>query len=128
MRRRQLDIQANWFPVAENHRAGRWIRCRIGRIHSRLDGERLVALTTGPRYQLRPTNFWRTEWTFESEDGRVLATLSGRPHLFKQGGVATVTQSAAGLPETPALLLLMWYVRVLIHEEEAAGAVVVACG
>lgn len=85
-----------------------------------------VAFATGPRYSLRPTNFWRTEWTFETEDRHVLVTLSGRPHLFKLGGIATVTQMAAGLTETPVLLLLMWYVRVLIHEEEAAGAVV-AC-
>lgn len=91
-------------------------------------GSGTVAFATGPRYHLRPSNFWRTEWTFEAEDGRVLATLSGRPHLFKQGGIATLTEVAANLAEAPVLLLLMWYVRVLIHEEEATGAVVVACG
>jgi len=85
-------------------------------------GSGSVVFATGARYILRSTNFWRTEWTFETEDGRALATLSGRPHLFKQGGIATVTQ--ADLADTPVLLLLMWYVRVLIYNEEAAGAAI----
>jgi hypothetical protein len=88
------------------------------------NGSGWVAFRAGSRYHLRPTNFWRTEWNFETEDGRVLVTLAGRPHLFKQGGAATVAEPAATLPETPVLLLLMWYVRVLMHEDAAAGAVV----
>jgi hypothetical protein len=86
-----------------------------------------VAFPAGPRYHLRATDFWRTEWAFETEDGRALLTLAGRPHLFKDGGAATIAPPAAGLPETPVLLLLMWYVRVLTHEDASAAAVVAAC-
>ena len=85
-----------------------------------------VVFSSGARFQMRSKNFWRTEWVFESEDGSVLATLAGRPHVFKDGGVATVAQLAAHLPETPVLLLLLWYVRVIMHEESAASAAVVA--
>jgi hypothetical protein len=87
-------------------------------------GSGWVAFRAGVRYQLRSTNFWRTEWAFEAEDGSVLVTLEGRPHLFKQGGVVTVAELAASVAETPVLLLLMWYVRVLMHEDAAAGAAV----
>jgi hypothetical protein len=38
-----------------------------------------------------------------------------------------VTQSAAGLPETPVMLLLIWYLRVPMNEDASAGAVVAAC-
>jgi hypothetical protein len=38
-----------------------------------------------------------------------------------------VTQSAAGLPETPVMLLLIWYLRVPMNDDASAGAVVAAC-
>jgi hypothetical protein len=85
-----------------------------------------VAFAAAQRYQFRPDNFWRTEWVFETEDGKVLTTISGRPHLFKMGGVATVAQSAALLPETPVLLLLTWYVRVLMNADAEAAATMAA--
>jgi hypothetical protein len=38
-----------------------------------------------------------------------------------------VAQSAAGSPETPVMLLLIWYLRILMNADAAAGAAVVAC-
>jgi len=91
-------------------------------------GAGCVVFNSGRRYHLRHTNFWGTEWAFEAEDGTAAITLSGHQGFFKQGGAASVTQSAAGLPETPVMLLLIWYLRVLMNEDASAAAVVVACG
>jgi len=91
-------------------------------------GSGWVVFGSGRRYHLRHTNFWGTEWAFEGEDGRAAIALSGNHGFFKQGGTATVAQFAVGLPETPVLLMLMWYLRVLMNEDASAGAVVVACG
>jgi len=85
-----------------------------------------VEFNWGPSYRLRKKNFWGTEWAFEREDESAAVTLSGLHGVLKQGARATVPPSAAGLPETPVLLLLIWYVRLLLAEDE--GAAVVACG
>ena len=90
-----------------------------------------VVFSSGRRYHLRHTNFWGTQWAFESlpGDGRsAVITLSGNQGFLKQGGAVAVAQSADGLPETPVMLLLIWYLRVLMNEDASAGAVVVACG
>jgi len=91
-------------------------------------GSGWVAFAFGRRYQLTQRNFWATEWAFQAEDGSDAIVLSGPQGLFKAGGNARVAQSAAGLPEAPVLLLLIWYLRVLMNEDAGAGAVVVACG
>ncbi|MGA2590456.1 MAG: hypothetical protein ABSH32_11105 [Bryobacteraceae bacterium] len=90
-------------------------------------GSGSLAFGSGRRYQLRPTNFWHTEWAFQTEDGNPAVTLSGPHGVFKQGGNAGVAQSAAGSPETPVMLLLIWYLRILMNADAAAGAAVVAC-
>jgi hypothetical protein len=91
-------------------------------------GSGWVAFASGRRYQLGHRNFWRTEWAFQAEDGSDAIVLSGPHGLFKAGGTASVAQSAAGMPEAPVMLLLIWYLRVLMNEDAGAGAVVVACG
>jgi hypothetical protein len=53
--------------------------------------------------------------------------LSGPHGIFKQGGHARVAESAATLPETPVMLLLIWYLRVLMNEDATAAAVIAAC-
>lgn len=90
-------------------------------------GRGWLVLNSGRRYQLRPTKFWGTEWAFEAEDGSAAITLSGPHGLFKHGGYARVAPSAAALPETPVMLLLIWYLRILMNEDGAAAAVVIAC-
>jgi hypothetical protein len=91
-------------------------------------GSGWVAFASGRRYQLGQRNFWGTEWVFKTEDGSDTVSLSGPHGLFKAGGTARVAQSATALPETPVLLLLIWYLRVLMNEDAGAAAVVVACG
>jgi hypothetical protein len=91
-------------------------------------GSGWVAFSAGRRYHLRPTNFWATEWAFETADGTPAIIVRGPHGLFKQGGYATVAQTVAGLPEAPVLLLLIWYLRVLMNEDASAvAATVVAC-
>jgi hypothetical protein len=86
-----------------------------------------VTFASGRRYHLRSTNFWATEWAFEAEDGSPTVMLTGPHGVFKQGGHASVTESAAGLPETPVMLLLIWYLRILMNEDASAVAVIAAC-
>jgi len=86
-----------------------------------------VVFNSGRRYQLRPLNFWRSEWAFETEAGTPAITLAGPKGMFKHGGTSQVAREVAALPETPVLLMLMWYVRLLMNEDAAAAAVMVAC-
>jgi hypothetical protein len=90
-------------------------------------GRGWLVFDSGRRYHLRPTNFWATEWAFETEDGSQTVVLSGSHGLFKQGGHARVAESAASLPQTPVMLLLIWYLRILMNEDASAGAVIAAC-
>ena len=90
-------------------------------------GSGWLSFASGGRYHLRSTNFWATEWAFEAEDGSPIVLLTGPHGLFKHGGHASVTESAAALPETPVMLLLIWYLRILMNEDAAAGAVIAAC-
>jgi hypothetical protein len=86
-----------------------------------------LTFTSGRRYHLRSTNFWQTEWAFEADDGTPVIILTGPHGVFKQGGHAKVSESAASLPETPVLLLLIWYLRILMNEDASAVAVIAAC-
>jgi len=72
------------------------------------------------RYRLRPTNFWATQWAFEAEDGNDAVRLSGPHGLFKRSGRAQVTPSGVRLVDTPVLLPLIWYVRMLMNGAFAA--------
>lgn len=85
-----------------------------------------VAFNSGKRFHLRQTNFWGTEWSFEAEAGGAVVTLTAHAGFFKQGGAVRVAESAADLPEMPVLLLLIWYVRLLMHEDASGGAAAAA--
>jgi hypothetical protein len=90
-------------------------------------GQGWLMFNSGRRYHLRSTNFWQTEWAFDAEEGSPAVILTGPHGVFKQGGRATVTESSASLPETPVLLLLIWYLRILMNEDASAVAVIAAC-
>jgi hypothetical protein len=73
---------------------------------------------------LRQTNFWGTEWAFETEEGSVAVVLSGPRGGFKQSGEVRVAESAARSPETPLLLLLIWYLRVLMSDDAVVATLI----
>ena len=86
-----------------------------------------LAFGSGRRYRLRQTNFWATEWAFQGEqDGSPAVTLTGPHNVFKPGGHARVAPSAAESPETPVMLVLIWYLRILMNEDAAAVTATIA--
>ena len=88
-------------------------------------GRGWVVFGSGPRYRLRHTDFWGSQWSFETADGAACHTRR-HSRFLQEGGAAMVSPSAAGLPESPVLLLLIWYVRLLMHADTEGGAVVAA--
>ena len=87
-----------------------------------------VIFASGHRYQLHKTNFWGTSWAFEAPDGTAAVTLSGPSGFLKQSGNVQVAKGMATSPETPVLVMLIWYVRLLMNEDAAAVAVIAATG
>jgi hypothetical protein len=83
-----------------------------------------LTFLSGQRYRLRQTNFWGTEWAFETEDGSPAVVLSGPHGGFKQSGEIRVAQSAASTPETPLLILLIWYLRVLMSDDAVVATLI----
>jgi len=76
-----------------------------------------IAFNSGRRYRLRYKNLWGTRWAFEAEDRTAVVSLSGPRGLLKHRGTTTVAPFAANLPETPVMLLLIWYVRLLMNAD-----------
>jgi hypothetical protein len=87
-------------------------------------GRGSVSFGGGRRFLLRQTNFWATQWVFESEDRTAAVSLSAHMNPFKTSGTLQVAPTAAAWPETPVLLLLIWYVRTLTSEDGATAALV----
>lgn len=89
-----------------------------------------LAFAAGRKFQLKSLSFWGGEWAFETEDGSEVLSVRGPHGLVRNSGEASLGLAAASLPETPILLMLIWYLRLLMLEDAAAtaGAVVVCCG
>ena len=86
-----------------------------------------VEFAGGRRFGLRCLSFWGCDWAFEDEQGQPVVTLHGPKGFLKSGGESRVTDVGAGLQETPLLLMLLWYVRLLANEDMAATTAVMAC-
>ena len=87
-----------------------------------------VIFASGRRYELHKTNFWGTSWAFEALDGTAAVTLSGPSGFLKQSGKVQLAPGMATSPETPVLMMLIWYVRLLMNEDAAVVAVIAATG
>src|SRR5262249_16790111 len=66
---------------------------------------------TGRRFTLKSLSFWGGDWAFETDDGAEVISVHGPHGLIHNKGEASVGLSASRLPETPVLLLLIWYLR-----------------
>ena len=89
-----------------------------------------LAFTNGRRFQLRSVSFWGGEWAFETEEGSEVVSVHGPHGMVRACGEASLGLPAGSIPETPVLLLLIWYLRLLMQEDASAAtaATVVCCG
>ena len=55
-------------------------------------------------------------------------TLSGPSGFLKHSGNVQVAPGIVTSPETPVLVMLIWYVRLLMNEDAAVVAVIAATG
>lgn len=76
----------------------------------------------GRRFTLKSLSFWGAQWAFESEDGAEVISVHGPHGLIHSKGEVSVGLAAGRLPETPILLLLIWYLRLLMQEEASVTA------
>lgn len=84
-------------------------------------GGGMVSFATGARYCWKRANIWGTRWCFRREGQASSVCLSQQAGPLISGGKVTVCCGAADLPETPVLVLLAWYLRVLDFEMFTEG-------
>jgi hypothetical protein len=90
------------------------------------NGSGAVKFASGVTYGFKHTNFWRSEWVFEAADGTAAVTVHGPSGALHQHGEVLVSEAYAQSPDVPVLVVLIWYVRVLMNEDAASAATVVA--
>ncbi len=81
-------------------------------------------MADGRRY-LASTNTWQTRYEFTDEAGELLL-LFATGGVFRQSAQVTIQPAAVRLDVLPLLLTLGWYLAVMMHQDSAATAVVVA--
>jgi hypothetical protein len=90
-----------------------------------------IVFQSGRRFILKSISFWGGEWSFENESGAEVISAHGPHGLAHSQGEVSVGLGAATLPETPVLLLVIWYLRLLMLDDASAAtmaASVAACG
>lgn len=83
-----------------------------------------LQFSDGRRYPAS-TNFWQTRYEFQADAGEPLVRfdIGG---VFRQSAAVTIQPAALRLAELPLLITLGWYLAVMMHQDSAAAAVVVA--
>ncbi len=92
-----------------------------------------LELADGRTLELRSANFWQSQWVWQEKD-QPLMLFKGRHGIVKANGAVEIQAGSAGLPDTPLLVLLGWYL-ILLHAEDSnatagstAAAVTVTSG
>jgi len=91
-------------------------------------GEGWIENASGRRVYWRPANFWASRFIISAEDSSPLIFYQeGVEHprftdWFKTQAGVTIEYPARGMPETPMLVLLGWYLIVLQQEDASAVA------
>jgi len=76
----------------------------------------------GRRYPAN-TNFWQTQYEFQTEAGDSLIHYRNRG-LFRSSAEVTIFPKAQELPELPWMVMLGWYLIIMIQNDSADAAVV----
>jgi hypothetical protein len=79
-----------------------------------------LELADGRTVDLRSANFWQSQWVWHEKD-QPLILFKGRHGIVKAKGAVEIQPGSAGLPGTPLLVLLGWYL-ILLHAEDANAA------
>ncbi len=75
-----------------------------------------VAFASGARYSWIRQHPWSSRWCFRSKEPKSMVCVTQEARPLQSGSKVTVCCDAAGNPETPLLVLLAWYLRVLDFE------------
>jgi hypothetical protein len=87
-------------------------------------GAGTLQFASGRNYKLKPVDFWHTEWAFLGESGEPAVTLHGPHGLLKHGGETRIADDQADSLDTPVLVLMIWYLRLLMNEDAGAVAAI----
>ncbi len=80
-------------------------------------GGGLVAFTDGRRYCWTREHIWSTNWCFRCKENKSAVCVSQETGSLTAGGRVIVCPDAGRLAETPILVLLAWYLRVMEFEK-----------
>jgi hypothetical protein len=78
------------------------------------------------RKYLANTNFWATQYAFETEMGEPLITYRKIGGMFHMSAITEIHPLARTLPEMPWMVMLGWYLAVMMHMDGASAAAVIA--
>lgn len=70
-------------------------------------------------YQWQRTSFWRPEFAFATETGRLLISFDPDFSLLKHAATVKLEPEALPLEDLPLLVTLGWYLMLLLSEEAA---------
>ena len=86
-----------------------------------LAGGGVVSFHSGVRYRWRRANVWGTKWCFCHPEQKSSVCVSQETGALTAGGKVAVCCGSSGLVETPVLLLLAWFLRILQFEMLTEG-------
>ncbi len=86
-----------------------------------LTGGGLVSFDAGARYRWKRADVFGTRWCFRHTEQKSSVCLFQETGPLTQGGKVSVCCGAADLPETPVLLLLAWFLRIIDFEMLSEG-------
>jgi hypothetical protein len=86
-----------------------------------LTGGGVVTFASGVEYRWRRSKLWSDRWCFSLPHQRSSICVSQEAGPLTKGGQVAVCCGAADLAETPVLLLLAWFLRVLEFEMLVGG-------
>jgi hypothetical protein len=108
------------------HTSGRHMRITISRgdpeadvaVFERTLTGGTVTFTAGARYCWRKRGLRPGRWCFRREDDSSSVCVSQLAGPVVTGAKVTICPGAASQPETPVLVLLAWYLRILEYQAE----------